>query len=408
MDGTITIQEQRETDFDPRLGNQLGDYVVVARVADGAMGRVYEARHVETKERVAIKVLHEDVSKDQVAVERFKREFDAARELSDPHIVSVIDFGRTEDGSHFMTMEYLAGEELGAWLRRDGPLAPERIVRVVCQTARALDHAHSYGFIHRDLKPDNVYLVRTADGDDVRLLDFGSVKLQMETGPKLTAFGTTLGSPYYMSPEQAMGKQDVDGRTDVFALGAILFEMLTGKVAFDGGTVAEILMKIVNEPPPSASQTRPGVPPALDDVVEKACRKAKERRYPSATELANAMVRAVGLEGDAERWMHAPEEQIREALRSARPPDPKPFGAESAYPPPVAPAKAPLGAPPVQPAQVARGPRMPGDLEPQAHAPVVAARPVGAGPNVPLLVFLGLAVVGVLAVFGALAAFLLT
>jgi len=411
MDGTITIQEQDPSDVDPRLGNQLGDYIVVARVADGAMGRVYEARHVESKERVAVKVLHRDVAYDPVNVERFKREYEAARELSDPHIVKVIDFGTTHDGSHFLTMEYLEGEELGAWLRRDGPVPPDRIVRIVCQTACALDHAHAYGFIHRDLKPDNVFLVRTSEGDSVRLLDFGSVKLQMETGPKLTAFGTTLGSPYYMSPEQAMGKQDVDGRTDVFALSAILFEMLTGKIAFDGSTVAEILMKVVNGSPPSASQTRPGVPAALDDVVEKGCRKDKERRYGTATELANALVRACGLDGDAERWMHAPAAEIQQALAAATPPPPKAYGAQSVRPPSM---QAPLGAPPVaNPAplyggalvpQSPRGPRMPQDFG--AGNPSLPPRIAGRA-SLPLLLFVGLAVVGTLAVGGALAAFLL-
>ncbi len=404
-DGTITIQEQDPADPDPRLGSTLGDYIVVARVADGAMGRVYEARHHETKQRVAIKVLHADVAKDPIAVERFKREYDAARELQHPHIVSVVDFGQTRDGSCFMTMEYLEGEELGAWLRREGPLSFERIVRVVAQAADALDHAHSFGFVHRDLKPDNVFLCRSPDGDDVRILDFGSVKLQMETGPKLTAFGTTLGSPYYMSPEQAMGKQDVDGRTDVFALGAILFEMSTGKIAFDGSTIAEILMKVVNESPPQASQLAPGVPAALDDVVDKACRKDKTRRYGTPTELANATIRAFGLDGDAKQWGHTPSASIQEALAGATPPPPKALGVDSL--PPAAPvggpaAQAPLGAPPAP-----RGPRMPDALDtyPTGPAPAHAG---GSSANPSLLLFVGLAVLGVLALGGALVAFLLT
>src|SRR5690349_558765 len=253
MDGTITLQQQDPSDVDPRIGQQLGLYLVVARIADGAMGRVYEGRHHETKARVAVKVLHADVAKDQVAVERFKREADTAREIAHPNVVNVIDFGQTPDGSHFMTMEYLQGEELGQLLRREGAQPFDRIVRIMCQAALALDHAHSFGVIHRDLKPDNIFLTVTPDGDVVKLLDFGSVKLQMETGPKLTAFGTTLGSPYYMSPEQAMGKSDVDQRTDVFAMGAILHEMLTGKIAFEAPSVAQILMKIVNEQPDPAS-----------------------------------------------------------------------------------------------------------------------------------------------------------
>ncbi|MCA9600853.1 MAG: serine/threonine protein kinase, partial [Myxococcales bacterium] len=217
QDATITLQIQDPSDVDPRVGEQLGGYLVVARVADGAMGRVYEGRHPETKARVAVKVLHADVAQDEVSVERFRREYETAREFHHDNIVSVLEFGETKDGSWYLTMEYLEGEELGQLLRRDKSVAFERAVRIISQFALALDHAHSFGVIHRDLKPDNVFLCHNEAGDDVRILDFGSVKLQMETGPKLTAFGTTLGSPYYMSPEQAMGKQDVDQRTDVFA-----------------------------------------------------------------------------------------------------------------------------------------------------------------------------------------------
>ncbi len=179
---------------DPRLGQRLGDYIIVAHVADGAMGAVYEARNAATRERVAIKILHSDVAEDDIALERFNREYETAAMFDHPHIVKVIDFGETGDGPRFMTMEYLVGRELGC---------------------------------------------RADDGDHVRLLDFGSVKLQVEMGPKLTAFGTTLGSPYYMSPEQAKGLADVDTRTDVFAMGAILYEALTGKIAFEAPTIAE-------------------------------------------------------------------------------------------------------------------------------------------------------------------------
>src|SRR5215510_11732684 len=165
--------------------------------------------------------------------------------MSHANIVKVIEFGATEDSSSFMTMEYLEGEELGQLLRRESKVETPRLLRIVCQIALALDYAHSFGFIHRDLKPDNIFLCRGEGGETVRILDFGSVKLQMDTGPKLTAFGTTLGSPYYMSPEQAMGKQDVDQRTDVFALAAITYEALTGKIAFEAINVAQILMKII-------------------------------------------------------------------------------------------------------------------------------------------------------------------
>ncbi len=345
-DGNLTIQELPPGETDPRLGNALGEYVVVAQIADGAMGRVYEGRHAQTKQRVAIKILHPEIARDNVAVERFKREADTARELEHPHVVKVIDFGQTADGSHFMTMEYLEGEELGNRVRRDGALPPARIVRILSQLAEALDHAHSFGVIHRDLKPDNVFLVQSDDGDIVRILDFGSVKLQVETGAKLTAFGTTLGSPYYMSPEQAMGKLDVDSRTDVFACSAILYEMLTGKIAFEGSNVAQILMKIMNEQPPGPSMVGKGVPAGLDDVVDKGLRKDKSRRYGSVRELADGAVRAYGLSGTSADWAHKPQLEIEAALGGATPPPPKPFGAESLPPPKPGAAAARPGAAP--------------------------------------------------------------
>jgi serine/threonine protein kinase len=314
--GAITVEEGS----DPRFGQRLGDYILVARVADGAMGRVYEGRHHQTRERVAIKVLHPDVARDPVAVERFKREFETARDLAHPHIVRVIDFGATDDGASFMTMEFLEGEELGKVLHRGQHMEPPRLLRVYCQLALALDHAHSFGVIHRDLKPDNIFLCDGPEGDVARILDFGSVKLQMESGPKLTAFGTTLGSPYYMSPEQAMGKSDVDQRTDVFALAAIMYECVTGKIAFDAVNVAQILMKIINQPIIPASQQVAGLPPRLDDVLDRGMRKDKKGRYGTASQLLVGVLDAYGLEPDVARWANTPEPAIADALRSAHPP----------------------------------------------------------------------------------------
>lgn len=347
-DGNITVQEQDPSDFDPRLGNQLGAYIVAARVADGAMGRVYEGRHPETKQQVAIKVLHADVAQDNVAVERFKREYETAEEFDHPNIVNVLEFGQTHDGSWFMTMEYLQGEELSRTLERDGPMDPARALRVACQLASALDHAHSFGVIHRDLKPDNVFLVDTEDGDVVKVLDFGSVKLQMETGPKLTAFGTTLGSPYYMSPEQAMGKLDVDQRTDVFAIAAIAWEMATGKVAFEGSNVAEILMKIVNHDPPAPSTLNPKYPSGYDAAVLSGVQKDKANRPAGAGKLADALVGGFGLEGNHEKWGGTSVAELRRVLSVTQPPAPP-----APEPAPVAPQVPMHNAPQITPSMPA-------------------------------------------------------
>lgn len=400
-DGTINVQVQPPTEApDARLGARYGDYVVVARVADGAMGRVYEGRHTESKQRVAIKILHDEVAKDRVAVERFKREFETSRDLDSPWVVKVIDFGEAAEipgraaKSFFLTMEYLQGLELGALLRGShghggGPAPIGRALRLVCQTALGLEDAHSFGVIHRDLKPDNIFLVDTPEGDHVRILDFGSVKLQMETGPKLTAFGTTLGSPYYMSPEQAMGKQDVDQRTDEFALAAILYETLTGKIAFDGAAVAQILMKIVNEMPPPASALRTGLPPALDDVVEKGLAKDKKQRYASCVELASAALAAFGLpvqpgRAGVEQWAKTPIAQLDAALAQAKPPEPKPFAAPA--------------------------PPAPSVLQPQPMPPVAGRGELPAGPSsssaLPLLIALGVAAFFVFGLIGVAAVFL--
>ncbi|MBZ0116437.1 MAG: serine/threonine protein kinase, partial [Sandaracinaceae bacterium] len=297
-EGAVNVQVQPPGEEpDPRLGMALGGYTVAAHVADGAMGAVYEARHAQTRERVAIKVLHPDVLEDEVAVERFKREYETAEMFNHPHIVKVIEFGQTQDGAHFLTMEYLVGQELGQLLRSTGKLPPARLLRVLAQVAQALEHAHSFGVIHRDLKPDNIFLCTAESGDDVRILDFGSVKLQVEMGPKLTAFGTTLGSPYYMSPEQAKGLPDVDTRTDVFAIGAILYEGLSGKIAFEAPTVAEILMKIVRQMPAKLSSVAPEVPPAMDAVIERAIAKDKKQRFETPAALVDAALAVYGVKG---------------------------------------------------------------------------------------------------------------
>lgn len=335
-DGTLTLEPPRPDQArDPRVGVRLGDYMLVARVADGAMGRVYEARHVQTRAKVAIKVLHDEVATDKVAVERFKREFETARDIGSPYVVRVHEFGETADRSFFLTMEFLEGQELGHLLRKEGAQPPARVLRILAQVALGLDDAHSFGVIHRDLKPDNLFLVRGADGDEVRILDFGSVKLQMETGPKLTAFGTTLGSPYYMSPEQAMGKLDVDNRTDVFALGAIAYEALSARIAFDGANVSEILSKLISQRPEALTIVRPGLPHALDDVLDRALAKDKKGRYGGAIALASALFGAFGLDVPAERgavelWSKKTVAELEGLIASARASTPAPLPAPAA------------------------------------------------------------------------------
>ncbi|HVR18838.1 MAG TPA: serine/threonine-protein kinase, partial [Polyangiaceae bacterium] len=204
---------------DPRLGQLVCERYQVRRVvADGGMGRVYEALDMVDRRNVAVKILHADVARDEVSVERFKREFEVSRTIHHEHIVEVLNFQPTHDGTYALVMEFLYGEELRATLKREATISAARTVRMLSQVALALDAAHARKLIHRDLKPDNLFLCQTRDGDIVKILDFGSVKDKTEGAKKLTVLGTTIGSPFYMAPEQAQGLETLDHRADVWAL----------------------------------------------------------------------------------------------------------------------------------------------------------------------------------------------
>ncbi|MEM1414713.1 MAG: protein kinase, partial [Myxococcota bacterium] len=249
-DGEPTQELLPSDTGDPLLGTVVdGRYRIDARLGEGGMGVVYGVTHVSLGKRFALKVLRRDYARDETVVERFVREARAASSIGHPSIVDIHDFGRLPDASTYFVMELLEGETLTARIRR-GALAPEETLHVVRQIASALSAAHASGIVHRDLKPDNVHLVtRGDDALTVKVLDFGIAKVGGAHG-KLTRTGTVFGTPYYMSPEQAAG-QSVDGRTDVYALGVIAFEMLTGHVPFDGDTFMGILSKQMFEAPPS-------------------------------------------------------------------------------------------------------------------------------------------------------------
>jgi serine/threonine-protein kinase len=302
---------------DPRLGTKLGGRYEIRRVvADGGMGRVYEGIDKETDSRVAVKVLHEDVSRDEISLERFKREYEISALLPHQHIVQVLDFQRDIVSSTWLlAMEFLDGEELRYVLKREKVLPPERIVRMLSQVAIGLDEAHNRNFIHRDLKPDNVFLCGTREGDNVKLLDFGSVKDQSGGNrKKLTVLGTTIGSPYYMSPEQAQGLESIDARADVFALGAVIYECVTGTVPFTGNNGPSILLAIMTKDPvpPSvkAASSKYPVPPGLDEVLETALAKNASIRTPTVGAFADAVGHAYGLSGDHRLWATTPQQEL--------------------------------------------------------------------------------------------------
>jgi serine/threonine protein kinase len=310
---------------DARIGARLvGRYEIRRVVADGGMGRVYEGIDKQTDTRVAVKVLHEDVSRDDVALERFKREYEISALLPHEHIVSVLDFQRDlVSSTYLLVMEFLDGEELRVVLKREKVLPPERLVRMLSQVAIGLDDAHARSFIHRDLKPDNVFLCGTRQGDVVKLLDFGSVKDQSGNRKKLTVLGTTIGSPYYMSPEQAQGLESIDGRADVFALGAVTYECLTGEVPFMGNNGPSILLAIMTKDPvpPSvkAASSRYPVPPAMDDVLEEALAKNANIRTKSVGAFADAVGRAYGLAGNHREWAATPQQELAQRIAEAAP-----------------------------------------------------------------------------------------
>ena len=309
---------------DARIGQVLLQRYQVRRVvADGGMGRVYEAFDMADRRNVALKILHPDVVKDEVSVQRFKREFEVSQELPHNHIVEVLDFQPTPDGSYVLVMEFLYGEELRNTLKREKVLPPERVVRMLSQMALSLDTAHERKLVHRDLKPDNIFLCQTREGDIVKILDFGSVKDKSAEAKKLTVLGTTIGSPFYMAPEQAQGLDTLDHRADVWALAAITYECVCGQVPFRGNNGPSILLEILTKEaqPPSkagAGQKYP-VPAALDRVMTHAFRKAAGQRIASVGALATAIGQAYGLQGVHTDWAHTPQDELKKRMAQSLP-----------------------------------------------------------------------------------------
>ncbi len=310
---------------DARIGTRLCNrYEIRRKVADGGMGRVYEGIDRENDSRIALKVLHNEVAKDEVALERFKREYEISALLPHEHIVSVRDFQRdVVSGTWLLVMEFLDGEELRYVLKRERVLPPERLVRMLSQVAIGLDGAHGRGLIHRDLKPDNIFLCGTREGDVAKLLDFGSAKDTAGNRKKLTVLGTTIGSPYYMAPEQAQGLETLDARADVFALAAVSYECITGEVPFVGSNGPSILLAILTKDPVPPSVKGAGgkypVPPGLDEVLEEALAKNPAIRTRSVGALADALGHAYGLKGDHRQWAVTPTQQLGAEIAAVLP-----------------------------------------------------------------------------------------
>jgi serine/threonine-protein kinase len=265
-----------------------GTYRVVRRIGSGGMGEVYEATHARLAHRYAVKFLRPGVRDDAEALPRFMREAQVTSRLRHPGIVSVVDFNTLPNGTAYLVMEYLEGEPLGKLLARAGPLPLARVVAITDQLSSALGAAHREGVVHRDMHPQNVFVVQGSAGESerVKILDFGISKISSHS-QKITGTATVLGTPQYMSPEQAEGKTDqLDAASDQFSLAAMVYEMLTGRPAFGGETLASIAYQIVHAPITSLRTFRPEIPDELDQVVSRALAKDKNDRFPSVAEFA--------------------------------------------------------------------------------------------------------------------------
>lgn len=291
---SIDGRELLEVDHDPLIGEVVeGRYKIIRAIGHGGMGRVYYAEHVKLQKPFALKFLLGDLTQNQEMVRRFDREARSMSRLNHPHCVSVTDFGETQTGLLYLAMEYLEGQDLAKVMRKEGPLHPKRAAKIARQVCEGLSEAHQVGIIHRDLKPENIMLVRRGDDHDfVKILDFGLAKLleqgNEETGTALTSLGIVHGTPPYMSPEQANG-DTLDGRSDLYSLGVILFQMVTGRLPFERASAMEVMLAHVREKPPLPRSLRPDLPVTIEAMILQALEKDRDKRFSDAREMARAL-----------------------------------------------------------------------------------------------------------------------
>ena len=278
------------------VGHKPGDiiadrYRVVAPIGRGAMGTVYRAEHVQISKVMAIKLLHRELQQNPENVARFHREAESASRLNHPNTVHVFDFGRTKSGSLYLVMDYVDGDDLAKVLDKDGPMPFGRVAYLCAQVAGSVEDAHAAGIVHRDLKPENVVIAESRDGEMAKVLDFGLAKLFEGTvEAQVTSSGTIVGTPYYMSPEQIQG-QELDGRSDVYAIGAIMYECVVGKPPFEAPNPVGVLSKHLSEEPLRPSARSPlSVPAEADEIILRCLEKDPDHRYQTAEELKQALI----------------------------------------------------------------------------------------------------------------------
>ena len=324
--GPAPVPAQPAAKFDALVGTTLAErYEIVRRIGVGGMGAVFEARHSIIGKRVAIKVLLEKFLENEELIARLLQEARLASSIGHQNIVDVTDFGTTRDGRAFVVMEFLEGEPLSELIMRDAPLPVERSLAIVKQVSSALGAAHNKGIVHRDVKPENVYLVRRGDLDFVKVVDFGvskAVRSQEEAGSewqRLTRTGAVLGTPLFMSPEQAGGSEDIDHRADIWATALILYECLTGELPFRGNNYLGVIAQIQNKDvqPPSALRPELGIPEAVDRMVMHGLEKDRTRRYQHMAAFEQDVDRLlagdvdVALDGGAESGSAPPRSRSR-------------------------------------------------------------------------------------------------
>ena len=288
------VQEGDEDEGpDPMIGRVLsGLYKVDRRIGEGGMGQVYLALHIHLDKAFAVKVLSGKVASNKGAVERLRQEARAAGSIKHDNIVDVVNFDVMETGDVFLVMEMLEGKSL-AEVIEEGPMSLERALPIAYQLCDGLQAAHDNGIVHRDLKPENVFICRKRDADFVKILDFGISKIKTAEAEKvrMTRTGQLVGTPLYMSPEQARGEADIDHRADVYAMGVMLYEMLTGRPPFEGGNYFQLLWKHGNEAPRPPSELV-GMPPGIEAAILRSLAKTPDERWPSMKELGDALAAA--------------------------------------------------------------------------------------------------------------------
>jgi len=278
------------------VGSHVGNYVVERKIGQGGMGEVYLARHPDLGREVAVKILGGLLAADATAIGRFRQEAMAACRIGHDAIVEILDIGQLADGRHYYVMEHLKGQSLHEYLEAAGPQPPQTCLEIIRPVVAALAAAHAVGIVHRDIKPDNIFLAENRDGSlKVKVLDFGIAKLVDTTVPPLVATrsGALIGTPLFMSPEQCAGTGDIGPAADVYAVGAVVFDMVTGRPPFIGEGVGEVLVQHMQAPPPSVRNFQPDLSDALDQVLHCALAKRPAERFQNVAALGAALEAAV-------------------------------------------------------------------------------------------------------------------